>query len=145
MSQIADSVTGDAVTSRDAGALGSRLLRTMTWTVVVAVVIAAIIAPWRFTTGLLLGGTLSLLNYRWLNSSAAAIVNLSIGSHARRAPSTRYLFRYLVVAAAVFAAYQLQIVSLAGAILGLCSFVPAVFVEAFRQLYFIIINREESF
>lgn len=145
MSQIADSVTGDQVTSREAGALESRLLRTMTWTVIVAVAIAAILAPWRFTTGLLLGGGLSILNYRWLHSSTAAIVSLSMGSQARRGRSTRYLFRYLVVAAAVFAAYQFQIVSLAAAILGLCSFVPALFVEAFRQFYFIIIHREESF
>jgi hypothetical protein len=28
---------------------------------------------------------------------------------------------------------------------GLCSFVPALFVEAFRQFYFAIIRREESF
>lgn len=145
MSQIADSVTGDQVTSQVAGALESRLLRTMTWTVVIAVAVAAIIAPWRFTTGLLLGGALSILNYRWLHSSAVAIVNLSIGSHARRVRSTRYLFRYLLVAAAIFAAYQLQIVSLVAALVGLCSFVPALFVEAFRQFYFILIHREESF
>lgn len=145
MSQIADSVTGDQVTSRVAGALESRLLRTMTWTVVVVVAVAAIIAPWRFTTGLLLGGALSILNYRWLHSSAVAVVNLSIGSHARRVGSTRYLFRYLLVAAAIFAAYQLQIVSLVAALVGLCSFVPALFVEAFRQFYFILIHREESF
>lgn len=145
MAQIADSVAGDLVTNREADALKSRLLRSMTVAVIVGVIVAAFVAPWRFTTGLFLGGLLSILNYRWLHSSAAAIVNLSAGSHATRTRSTRYLLRYLVVAAAILTAYQLQVVSLAAAILGLCSFVPALFVEAFRQFYFILVHREESF
>ncbi len=145
MSQIADSVTGDVVTSRDAGALEARIGRAMTISVVIAVVIAAIIAPWRVTTGLFLGGVLSIFNYRWLHSSVVAIVNLSAMTKAGQAKSVRYMLRYFVVGALVFAAYQLNIVSLAATIAGLCAFVPALFVEAFRQFYFVIIHREESF
>ena len=148
MDEIADSLTGDEVTSRDARALEARMLRTMVVTTIAAVAIAAAIAPWRITTGLLLGGALSVLNYRWLHSSATAIVNLNIGlpagSPAPRAHSIRYVLRYAIVAAAVFAAYQLNLVSLAATIVGLCSFVPALMLEAFRQFYFIIIDREES-
>src|SRR2546421_12643430 len=148
MAEIADSLTGDEVTSRDASALETRMLRTMIVTIIAAVAIAAVIAPWRITTGLLLGGVLSILNYRWLHSSATAIINLNIGlpagSPAPRAHSIRYVLRYAIVAAAVFAAYQLNIVSLAATIVGLCSFVPALMLEAFRQFYFIIIHREES-
>ena len=144
MVEIVDSLTGDEVTSRDASALEARMLRTMIITIIAAVAIAAAIAPWRITTGLLLGGALSILNYRWLHSSATAIINLNIGSPAPRAHSIRYVLRYAIVAAAVFAAYQLNIVSLAATIVGLCSFVPALMLEAFRQFYFIIIHREES-
>src|SRR5437588_3727453 len=148
MDEIVDSLTGDEVTSRDASALETRMLRTMIVTIIAAVAIAAAIAPWRVTTGLLLGGALSILNYRWLHSSATAIINLNIGSPAGspapRAHSIRYVLRYAIVAAAVFAAYQLNIVSLAATIVGLCSFVPALMLEAFRQFYFIIIHREES-
>ena len=144
MVEIADSLTGDEVTSRDASALEMRVLRTMIVTIIAAVAIAAAIAPWRITTGLLLGGALSILNYRWLHSSATAIINLNIGSPAPRAHSIRYVLRYAIVAAAVFATYQLNIVSLAATIVGLCSFVPALMLEAFRQFYFIIIHREES-
>jgi hypothetical protein len=57
----------------------------------------------------------------------------------------KHAVRYVVVGGAVFAAYQLQIISLAATIAGLCSFVVALFVEAFRQFYFAIIRREESF
>ena len=147
MAEIVDNLTGDEVTSRDASALEARMLRTMVVTIIAAVAIAMPIAPWRIPTGLLLGGALSILNYRWLHSSATAIINLNIGlpggSPAPRAHSIRYVLRYAIVAAAVFAAYQLNIVSLAATIIGLCSFVPALMLEAFRQSYFIIIHREE--
>jgi len=145
MSQIADSVTGALVTGHDAGALEARIGRAMTMSVVIAVLIAAIVAPWRVTAGLLLGGALSILNYRWLHSSVVAIVSLSARTSEGRAKSLRYLLRYFVVGAIVVVAYQLNIVSLAAAIAGLCAFVPALFVEAFRQFYFVIINREEPF
>src|SRR6266498_3850510 len=134
MSQIADTVTGDEVTRRDASALEARMLRTMIVMIVAAIVVSAIIAPWRVTTGLLLGGALSILNYRWLHSSATAIINLNVGlpagSPAPRAHSIRYVLRYLIITAAVFAAYQLNLVSLAATIVGPCSFVPALMLEA---------------
>lgn len=144
MAEIADSLTGDEVTSRDASALEARMLRTMIVTIVAAIVIAPIVAPWRVTTGLVLGGALSILNYRWLHSSATAIINLNIGSPAPSARSLRHVLRYFIIAAAVFAACRLNIVSLAATIVGLCSFVPALMFEAGRQFYFIIIHREES-
>ncbi len=144
MSQIADSVTGDLNTSRDVGALEARLLRVMIVAAVGAVAVAAIIASWRVTTGLILGGALSILNYRWLHSSATAIINLNIGSPAPHAHSIRYVLRYFIVATVVFAACQLNVVSLAATIAGLCSFVPALMFEALRQFYLIIIHREES-
>jgi len=148
MAEIANSLTGDEVTSRDASALQARMLRTMIVIGAVAVIVAGVVAPWRITSGLLLGGALSILNYRWLHSSATAIINLNInlpgGSPAPRAHSVRYVLRYAIVAAAVFVAYQLNLVSLAATIVGLCSFVPALMTEALRQFYFIIIHREES-
>ena len=55
----------------------------------------------------------------------------------------QYILRYLVIAAVVVVAYKLNIVSLAATIAGLCSFVVALFVEAFREFYFAIIHREE--
>ncbi len=145
MSQIADSVTGDVVTGQDAGALEARIARAMTISVVIAVVIAAFVAPWRVTIGLLLGGALSIFNYRWLHSSVVAIVNLNARTSEGRARSLRYLLRYFVVGAVVFAAYQLNLVSLAAALAGICAFVPALMFEALRQFYLVIINREESF
>lgn len=111
----------------------------------VAVVICAAVAPWRATLGVLIGGGLSLLNYHWLHGSVAALLNVQTPSAKPRMSLWKHALRYLVVGGVVFAAYALNIVSLPATIAGLCSFVVALFVEAFRQFYFAIIRREESF
>jgi hypothetical protein len=49
-----------------------------------------------------------------------------------------------VIAAAVFGAYTLRLVSLPWVLVGMSSFVVAMFVEAFREFYFAIIKREEN-
>jgi hypothetical protein len=113
--------------------------------VAVAVIVCAVVAPWRVTLGVLLGGGLSLLNYRWLHGSVAALLNVEIPGAKPRMSLWKHAFRYLVVGGVVFAAYALNIISLPATIAGLCSFVVALFVEAFRTFYFAIIRREESF
>jgi hypothetical protein len=145
MGQMADSVVGDEFTQPDPDALVRRLARVMTISVVVGVAAALLFAPWRFALGLALGGALSLLNFRWLHTSVAAVIDLNAKGRRQAAHSSRYLLRYLLVGCAVFAAYQLNLVSLPATIAGLCSFVPALMYEAARQFYLVIINREESF
>ena len=145
MSQIANSAD-TSVELRDLkGGLELRLQRSMTVIVAAAVVISALMAPWRFTTGLLLGGVLAILNYRWLHTSVAAIFNINLATERPRAGVSRYLLRYVVVAALVLAAVNLQIVSLAATLAGLSAFVPALLMEAVREFYLAIIHREESF
>jgi hypothetical protein len=142
MSQIANSVSGEEFAGEADGALELRVFRVMIASVAVAVIVSTILAPWRVTTGLMLGGGLSLLNYHWLQSSIAAIFNVS-GSP--RVKISSYIIRYFVVAGAAIAAYQLGLVSLPAVFAGLSSFVPALFVEASRHFYFAIIRRGESF
>jgi hypothetical protein len=144
MSQIAHNVSGEGFTAGADGALERRIFRGMIATVVLAVIASTVFAPWRVTSGLLLGGVLSLFNYHWLQTSIAAIFNVSATGQPR-VKISRYIIRYLAVGVAVFAAYQLQVVSLPATIVGLCSFVPALFLEAFRGFYFAIIHREEPF
>jgi hypothetical protein len=145
MNQTADSVNS-AVELRDGDDnLEGRLLRSMAAATVIAVIVSAVVAPWRITSGLFLGGSLSLLNYHWLHTSVAAIFNIDLSVQRPRAQSWRYLLRYFVVGLLVLTAYKLHLVALAATLLGLCSLVPALFVEAARQFYFSIIHREESF
>jgi hypothetical protein len=144
MSQIVHNVSGDPFTEAADGALEMRLVRAMMVSVVLAVTASAILAPWRVTSGLLLGGALSLLNFHWLRTSIAAVFKVGTGERPR-VKIPRYVLRYFVVGVTAFMVYQLRLVSLPAMFAGLCSFVPALFVEAFRQFYFAIIRREESF
>ena len=56
----------------------------------------------------------------------------------------QFILRYVVIAAAIFAAYTLDLVSLPAVLAGMSSFVVAMFVEAIREFYFAIIKREEN-
>ncbi len=141
MKEITNSLGGEPILAADDG-LEARIFRVMIASVVLAVGVAAVVAPWRVATGLLLGGLLSLLNYRWMSTSIGALINARVSGKAVTARGSRYILRYFVVAAAVLIAYKLNIVSLPATILGLCSFVVALFAEAFRQFYFIIVHRE---
>ena len=144
MSEIANSVSGEVFTGEFDGALETRIFGAMSAIVILAVITSAMLAPWRMTAGLTLGGALSVLNYHWLRSSIEAVLSNATVKRSR-VKLTRYIFRYFVVGAVVFAAYKLQIVSLPATIIGLCAFVPALFVEAFRQFYFAIIHREGTY
>jgi hypothetical protein len=144
MSQITNSVTPDGIAGGGNGALEMRLFRAMIASIGLAVVVSTMLQPWRVTTGLMLGGLLSLLNFHWLETSVAAVFNVSAAERPRVRMS-RYIIRYFVVAAVAFTAYQLDLVSLGAMFAGLCSFVPALFIEASRQFYFAIIRREGSF
>ena len=144
MSQIAHSMRVEGLAGEDNGALELRLFRVMIASVALAVIVSTMLLPWRVTTGLLLGGLLSLFNFHWLQTSVAAVFKVSAGARPR-VRVARYVFRYFVVAATGYAAFESGLVSLPAMFAGLCSFVPALFVEAFRQFYFAIIRREESF
>jgi hypothetical protein len=126
---------------RDDGvAMERRIFYGMCVAVGVAVLASMLWWPWRVTTGLLLGGLLSLLNHHWLRSSIMAA--LSPGSGVPRFGITRFVLRYFVVTAAVIAAYMLDAVSLVATLVGLCSFVVAALLEAFMQVFYIIVHRE---
>lgn len=128
---------------RDNG-LERRIFRTMAFATAFAVVASLPFGYWRVTTGLLVGGVLSLLNHHWLSSSTAAAFSVVLQGTRPRLKIAQYVLRYFVIGTVVYFAYKLNIVSLAATIAGLCSFVVALFVEALRELYFAIIHREET-
>jgi hypothetical protein len=120
----------------------TRVFRTMAVTTALAVSVATFIAPWRVTTGLLIGGLLALFSHSWLKNSAAAAIRLSTTGR----PDFRlaqFLLRYIVITAVVFSAYTLDLISLPAVLIGLSTFVVAMLVEALREFYFAIKQREE--
>ncbi len=123
-------------------ALAQRVLNVMAGTVVLAVVISLPFANWRVTTGLLLGGVLSLLNFHWMRNSIAAAFDQATAGTRPRIRMAQYVLRYFIIGTLVYAGYKLNVVSLAATVTGLSSFVIALFVEAFRASYHIIVHRE---
>ena len=147
MSEFVDSERPLSVpeeTGEDPAAMERRIFRGMCVTVVVAVVVSALFAPWRVTTGLLVGGLLSLFNHHWLRTSVAAIFQVAVAGARPKFKIARYVLRYVVLAGVVTAAYKLDVVSLVATLLGMCSFVVAALGEGFMQLYFAIVHREEN-
>jgi hypothetical protein len=124
-------------------ALEARIFRIMTVSVTLVVIISAPFVSWRTTAGLALGGFLSLLNYHWLRSSVGGLIAANASDQTVGHSASRYVLRYALIGAVVFGAYTAGFVSLPATIVGLCSFVPAFFAEAFRQFYIAIIHREE--
>ena len=124
--------------------LHKRIFRTMLLTTILATVVSVFITQWRVSVGLLLGGILALVSHHWLKSSARVAINLSIGSPEPRWSLLQFLLRYLVIGFVVFLARQFGLVSVSAVIIGLSTFVVALFVEALREFYFAIIRREET-
>jgi len=109
-----------------------------------AVTISAFIAPWRVTTGLLVGGLLALFSHRWLKNSAAAAIQLSTAGGRPQLRLVQFVLRYAVIAAVIFSLYTLDLISLPALLAGMSSFVVALLVEAVREFYFAITKREEN-
>lgn len=143
MKEIEDNAGGSFTPVPGKKTIERRILRTMAFTTALSAVASLAFAPWRVAAGLLLGGGLALLNHHWLNSSATAAFSVLLHGAKPRLGLLQYVLRYLVITAIVFAAYKLNLVSLPATIIGLCSFVVALFWEALREFYFTIIHREE--
>lgn len=124
-------------------AINLRIFRTMAIATGLAVAVSAIAGPWRVTTGLLVGGLLALFSHRWLKNSAAAAIQLSVGGAVPQLRLAQFILRYVVIGALVFSLYQLDLLSLPAVLAGMTTFVVAIFVEALREFYFAIIQREE--
>ena len=122
----------------------TRVFRTMALTTAFSVAVSAFVAPWRVTTGLLVGGLLALFSHSWLKNSAAAAIHLSAVGGRPQLRLAQFLLRYAVIAAVVFATYTLDLISLPAVFVGLSSFVVAMLAEALREFYFAIIEREET-
>jgi len=127
----------------DSGAaLTRRMLRVMSLATLLAASVSTLVGNWRVTVGLLLGGILALLNHYWLQTSIGAAFARAAGTRPK-IQMAQYVLRYFVIGISVYIAYKLNLVSLPATVIGLSTFVIALFAEAFREFYLSIIHREE--
>jgi hypothetical protein len=110
-------------------AVERRVLRNIFAVVAVAVVAAAIFADLKFMLGLVLGGALALLNYKWLNASLRAV--LVVGTE-KAPPGTliKFVVRWLVIAAVAWAANKTGYFDPVAILAGLLAPAAAVAIEA---------------
>ena len=143
MKQTADN-TGTSLFARIRSAgIDGRILRSMAAASVLAIVASLPFVTWRTSVSLLLGGLLALVNYHWLSNSSAAALSVVAHGVKPRIRITQYVLRYAVIAATIYFAYKLGLVAIPATLVGLSTFVAALFVEAFREAYLGITHREE--
>lgn len=124
-------------------AVERRVWRNSIAIVVIATIAAAFVTDRRFVLGLILGGALALLNYKWLHSSLRAIV---AASNEKAPPGTmvKFVVRWLVIATIALAANKTGYFDAVAILAGL--FVPAgaVMVEAAYVTYKTVRTREND-
>jgi hypothetical protein len=115
-----------------------RLGRLLLASLAVEIVLSLILADWQFTAGVLIGGSLAIINFRLLQNSVRGMMQTESNAHA-----IKFLLRYVLIGLVVLIFYLLKIVSVIGILLGISSFVGALMLEAAIQFYFVIIKNEE--
>jgi hypothetical protein len=124
-------------------AVERRVWRNIFAVVAIAVVIAALTADLKFMLGLVLGGALALLNYKWLHSSLRAV--LAAGSQ-KAPPGTmiKFVVRWLVIAAVAWAANKTGYFDAVAILAGLFAPAVAVMIEAGYVTYKSATTREND-
>jgi len=124
-------------------AVERRVWRNIFAIVAIAVVIAAIVADLSFMLGLVLGGGLALLNYKWLRSSLRA----ALGTGNKKAPPgtmIKFVVRWLVIAAVAWAANKTGYFDPLAILAGLFAPAAAVTLEAAYVAYKSFRTREND-
>ena len=132
-----------SVEDNESKSLINRLRWFMTGSVSIAIIISLFLADFSFTTGLAIGGILSLINFNWLQSSVKGLFQLVSENNTPKFPVFKYFLRFVIIGIVVGLAKWLAIASVTGILLGLCSLVTALMIEAFIQLYLHFSKREE--
>jgi len=120
-----------------------RVWRNIFAVVAIAVVIAALAGDLKFMLGLVLGGGLALLNYKWLHSSVRAALG---GGNQKAPPGTmmKFIVRWLVIAAVAWAANRTGYFETVAILAGLFAPAVAVMIEAAYVSYKEIRTRENN-
>lgn len=104
----------------------------------VAVAISAFVAyTARMAVGVILGGTIAWLNFRWMRRSVTSTVERLTTQPERRSAgiALKFVLRYAVIFTIAYATLKGSIASGLGVVAGLLLIVPALMVEAVYEFY----------
>jgi hypothetical protein len=116
-----------------------RIERTLIVLGILAACAAFFLATWRDGVGILIGAGSSWLNFRWLRTSIIGMTN-RLAANPDTTGSTgllalRFLLRYGVVGAVVYATLKGSVASGLGVCAGLLVIVPALMIEAIYEFH----------
>lgn len=113
----------------DSEAVERRVWRNIFVVIILAVIAAVVLADLRFILGIILGGGLALLNYKWLHASLRGI--MAVGSD-KTPPGTtmKFVLRWLIIAAVAWAANETGYFDAVAILAGLFAPAMAVMIEA---------------
>jgi hypothetical protein len=142
----AQGAEGEAATDKgelaftDPQAVERRVWRNIFAVIIAGLFLSALFSDLRFTLGLILGSALALLNYKWLQSSLKAV--LEVGS-ARTPPGThiKFVARWLLIATIAWAAHETGYFDAVGILAGLFAPAIAIMIEAAYVTYKTITER----
>ena len=118
----------------DSEGVERRVWRNILAVLACAILAAAIFADLHFLLGLILGGGLALLNYRWLHASLRAILDTG-SAHAPPGTSMKFIARWLLIATLGWAANRTGYFDAVGILAGLFAPAAAVMIEAAYVTY----------
>jgi ATP synthase I chain len=116
-----------------------RIERTVVILGVISAVAALALASWRDGLGILIGAAASWLNFHWLQTSIVGLTNRMAANPQATGSAgllaLRFLLRYAVVGAVVYATLKGSVASGLGVCAGLLLIVPALMFEAIYEFY----------
>ena len=96
-----------------------------------------------FGIGVLIGGSLSLVNYYWLKQSLKSIFEQAAAGEKPQFLGARYFLRYLTFAVVLAVVYLTKTVPVIAVLSGLASFALAIIIEALFRLFSSFFNTKE--
>ncbi len=112
-----------------------RLLIEMAGIAIAGSIAVFIFVSARAGAGVIVGGVLAFANYYWQRRSLKAIFDRAVDGKRSRFLALKYILRYVVIAAVLFAVYLSDAVSMIAVVFGLASFAAAVVVEGFISIF----------
>lgn len=119
-----------------------RIFILMAFAVLLGTILSSIFVSLNFAVGILIGGTLSLINYYWLNRSLKVVIEGAIAGGAPHFLAGRAFIRYLTFGAVLAIVYLTKAVPMVAVLLGLASFAVAIIFEAIIRIFSSFSNKK---